>query len=245
MKNNKTDLIDNLIKRCDEAKKNSFDFLGVNYIKEADFDSTKRFVITNLKSLGIDDSYIREIEKKNKASVSEMDTIIKYLTDIKTIMDKKNNKKKTVVLKENAVFLCHASADKDACVEKIYNELTKYGIKIFYDKNSIGWGSRLTTDINRGLKNSEFAIVIISKNFIGRDWTDKELTKLFKLENKTKQKIILPVLFGITIEKITKIYPGLKDIHAITYSNNAEQIACLFIKEYIKRLTSIINNLGE
>ncbi|WP_440073473.1 TIR domain-containing protein [Pseudomonas fragariae (ex Marin et al. 2024)] len=38
------------------------------------------------------------------------------------------------------VFLCHASEDKTAIVEPLYEALTKIGVHAFYDSREIAWG---------------------------------------------------------------------------------------------------------
>ena len=140
------------------------------------------------------------------------------------------------------LFLSHASKDKIAYVEELKQTLDKLGLSIFYDKDSIEWGDKWKEKILDGVKKSEFAIIVVSKNYFGREWTEKELSEFLNRQNDSGQKIILPILYNITYTQLEEKYPHLADIQAISsqqYSNN--EIAILFAKQFIKRLKGKIN----
>lgn len=133
------------------------------------------------------------------------------------------------------VFISHASADKVAYVKALYNEIRKLGLKVFYDSDSIEWGDKWKERILDATSRSHFAIIVISKNFFGRKWTEKELSEFMHRQNKTKQKIVLPVLYGVTSEEINAQYPFLEDIQYINTKNySRKDIALLFANQYIK-----------
>ena len=70
------------------------------------------------------------------------------------------------------------------------------------------------------------------------DWTRVAWTSGTTKENK--QKLVLPLLYGITIEQLTKKYPQLGEIQcisAMTYSKG--KIAILLAKELIRRYKAI------
>lgn len=67
------------------------------------------------------------------------------------------------------VFLSHANADKVDIVENLYQSLRKLGIDIFYDKESLEWGDNWKKRILEGVAQAEFAIIVISRNFFGRE----------------------------------------------------------------------------
>jgi hypothetical protein len=60
-----------------------------------------------------------------------------------------------------------------------------------------------------GIENSEFAIIVISKNFFDRQWTTMELNKIMHQQNTKNKNIILPILYGIDIEDIKNQYEDL------------------------------------
>lgn len=87
-----------------------------------------------------------------------------------------------------------------------------------------------------GTANSEFAIIVISENFFGREWTEKELNEFLKQQNESGQKIVLPLLYNVSLEQLKKHYPQLEEIQCISANDySQEQITILLAKELIKR----------
>ncbi len=135
------------------------------------------------------------------------------------------------------VFISHASKDKVELVDKLYQSLNMLDIKIFYDKESLEWGDNWKERILEGTEKSEFAIIVISENFFGREWTERELTEFLGRQNKNGQKVILPILHNITRTDLQNHYPSIVDIQGIKSNDyTCDQIAILFARQLIKRL---------
>lgn len=134
------------------------------------------------------------------------------------------------------VFLSHANKDKLTYVNGLYKILRKLGIDIFYDSDIISWGDDWKQVILEGTAQSEFAIIVISNQYFGREWTEKELDEFLHRQNESGQKIILPLLYGITIDEFKNQYPKLESIQSIITSDYTKDgIAILLAKELIKR----------
>ena len=134
------------------------------------------------------------------------------------------------------VFLSHASSDKISYVEELKQTLDILGVQVFYDKDTIEWGDKWKEKIYEGLEKSEFAIIVISENFFGREWTEEELKNLLERQNAEGQKLILPILHNITTAQLKEKYPKVADIQAIESKDNSyEKIALLFARQLIKR----------
>lgn len=134
------------------------------------------------------------------------------------------------------VFLSHASSDKISYVEELKQALDILGVQVFYDKDTIEWGDKWKEKIYEGLEKSEFAIIVISENFFGREWTEEELKNLLERQNAEGQKLILPILHNITTAQLKEKYPKVADIQAIESKDNSyEKIALLFARQLIKR----------
>ena len=143
-------------------------------------------------------------------------------------------------LPEYDVFISHANADKEELIEELYNSLTKLGVKIFYDKETLEWGDKFKDKILEGTKKAEFAIIVISQNFFGREWTEKELVAFLNRQNRNGQKLILPIIHNITITQLQEKYPSVADIQAIDSSKySCDEIALLFARQLIKRLKAV------
>lgn len=139
--------------------------------------------------------------------------------------------------KKYDLFISHASNDKITYVRGLYEVLSQLGINIFYDEDSITWGDRWKDKILEGTASSEFAIIVISNSFFGREWTERELHEFLQRQNDSEQKMILPLLFGVSQEQLEEKYPQLADIQYLdTTKHSFESIAILFAKELIKRL---------
>lgn len=137
--------------------------------------------------------------------------------------------------KENVydVFISHASEDKEDFVRALANELTKLGIKVWYDEFSLKIGDSLRRSIDRGLTNSRYGIIILSKNFFAKEWPQKELDGLIAKEVNGR-KVILPIWHNITKEDVLKYSPILADkVAADTSKGSISQIA-MKLKEVIK-----------
>ena len=79
---------------------------------------------------------------------------------------------------EYDVFISHASEDKDEIVRPLANTLVEKGVKVWYDEFEMKIGDSLRRKIDKGLANSRFGIVVISKDFIKRDGLIMSLTGL-------------------------------------------------------------------
>ena len=114
------------------------------------------------------------------------------------------------------VFVSHAKDNKAEFVDGLTATLEKLGISIWYDANIIDWGDRWKLQIFNGLKKCRFGIVVISPEFLGREWTEKELNDLLQRQNETGEKVILPILYKMTVDEMKERYPQLADFQART-----------------------------
>lgn len=163
-------------------------------------------------------------EDKEKAQQKEEDQV-------------SQNMKNRADRKEYDVFISHATKDKMSYVNELFFALRKLGVQIFYDSEEISWGDKWKQAILEGTEKSEFAIIVISKNFFGREWTERELSEFFQRQNSSQQKIVLPLLYNITREDVLAQYPFLEEIQYISSEDySIEEICILFAKELIKRL---------
>jgi len=108
------------------------------------------------------------------------------------------------------IFLSHASEDKEAFVTPLYLKLIDHNIKAWYDDFEIKLGDSIRESIDEGLKNSKFAIVVLSKNYFTKSWTSNELNAYFALDSKDAKRI-LPIWYDVTREEVTKYSPILAD----------------------------------
>mgnify|MGYP001107819737 FL=1 len=105
---------------------------------------------------------------------------------------------------EYDVFVSHASADKENYVQELQESFKKLGIKIFYDADTIEWGDDWEQKIKNGLEKCRYGVIVVSKNFYNRIWTEKELKSFLIRQNNNGENVILPILYNTSIDELKK-----------------------------------------
>ena len=132
---------------------------------------------------------------------------------------------------EYDVFISHAWEDKDSFVRPLVEALQVLGLKVWYDEFSLEIGDSLSRSIDKGLSNSRYGIVVISKAFIVKPWTDYELRGLITKE-VGREKVILPIWHEISKEEIIQFSPTLADkVALITTNLSTRKIAVRLLKQ--------------
>ena len=183
----------------------------------------------------------RELEKENKKSFLEqkkiqesyerrVETLTKSLNEALSSKQLQTNLYNQTDDSEYDVFISHASEDKTPFVEELVKALQDKEVKVWYDSLNIAWGDSLRSQIDKGLKNSRFGIVILSENYIKKGWTQYELEGLFNIE-MTKGKTILPIWHNITKQQVIDFSATLAGRKALTSATmTAEEIADTFVE---------------
>jgi hypothetical protein len=132
-------------------------------------------------------------------------------------------------------FISHASEDKNKIVRPLAQRLGKMGFSIWYDEYELKVGDSLRQSIDRGLVNSRYGIVILSKAFFKKKWPQYELNGLSAREIDGN-KVILPVWYNISKKEILRYSPTLADKMAAVIKDNDISKA---VKELSKALKEI------
>lgn len=127
--------------------------------------------------------------------------------------------------KEYDVFISHASEDKDEVVRPLANALKLEGLRVWYDEFELKIGDSLRRKIDKGLANSKFGVVVLSKNFIKKGWTNYELDGIIT-KSVSGEQIVLPIWHDITKKEVLNFSPSLADkLARNTSSYTVEEIA--------------------
>ena len=128
--------------------------------------------------------------------------------------------------------------DKQAFVDALSAGLNRLGIKVWYDSSVLDWGDDWKTKIEEGLAKSRFGIVVLSPQFIGREWTTKELQELLNRQNERHEKVVLPLLYNLTVDDMKAKYPDLAPIQArvIREDEDAKDVVIDFARILIRQL---------
>jgi len=115
-------------------------------------------------------------------------------------------------------FISHASEDKYEIVRPLAGILKEYGFRVWYDEFNLEVGDSLRKSIDSGLVNSRYGIVIISPDFLRKNWTEYELNSLVAKEIDG-EKVILPIWHRVTKKDVMSYSPMLADKYALNTSN--------------------------
>ena len=130
------------------------------------------------------------------------------------------------------VFISHASEDKDSVVRPLAHALSASGLKVWYDEFELRIGDSLRRKIDTGLANSRFGVVVLSRSFFGKGWTNYELDGLVTRAVSGEQ-ILLPIWHEITKKELIDYSPSLAD-------KVARSTATHTIEEIAKEITDVI-----
>jgi hypothetical protein len=120
------------------------------------------------------------------------------------------------------VFISHAFEDKESFVRPLAVSLNQLGAEVWFDEFSLRLGDSLSRSIDQGLGNSRFGIVVISPNFIGKAWPERELSGLVSREID-QGRVIIPVWHGVTRKQVLDFSPTLADRLAVRTQNRTPQ----------------------
>jgi len=114
------------------------------------------------------------------------------------------------------LFISHASEDKPGLVRNLAERLRHWGIKVWYDEYSLSPGDSLSRSLDRGLAATRYGLVVISKHFMVKPWTEYELRGLTTKEIFRRDKVIIPIWHGVSMEDVAAFSPSLADKVAVT-----------------------------
>ena len=112
--------------------------------------------------------------------------------------------------KEYDVFISHASEDKEEVARPLAEALRKNGLSVWYDEFELKIGDSLRRKIDKGIANSNFGIIVISRDFISKGWTNYELDGLISKAVNGEQTM-LPFWHNVTKREVINYSPSLAD----------------------------------
>src|SRR6185369_8060832 len=122
------------------------------------------------------------------------------------------------------VFLSHATQDKELFVRPFSRILEEENVSFWLDEAEIKWGDKISAQINKGLNTSRFIVVFITPAFIGRNWTETELSAALSRENDEGRTVVLPIITGEP-NSLLRNYPMLRDKRYRQWTDGPKAIA--------------------
>jgi hypothetical protein len=92
-----------------------------------------------------------------------------------------------------SIFLSHSSLDKDF-VRRLAEDLIELGHDPWLDEWEIGVGQVITEEIQRGVAESDYVVIVLSKHATNSNWVEREWQPKYWEEVRDKKVLIFPVL---------------------------------------------------
>src|SRR5713226_1673003 len=135
------------------------------------------------------------------------------------------------------VFICHASEDKDSFVRPLAEALRKENVEVWYDEFSLKLGDSIRQSIDKGLRQSRFGVIVLSKAFFAKRWPQYELDGLTEREMRGEDKVILPVWHDIEHRDVVEHSLSLAGRRAATSSGGLDRV--------VKEILAVIRPQGS
>lgn len=118
-------------------------------------------------------------------------------------------------------FISHAVEDKLPIANELCSRLEAAGLKIWYSGKELMAGDSLEKTITRGLAQCRYGVVILSSKYLEKNWPMKEFYMLLTKEIENR-KVILPVLYEITIDELEAKSMDMADRWSIPFNKGMD-----------------------
>jgi hypothetical protein len=139
-------------------------------------------------------------------------------------------------------FISHASEDKETVAKPLYEALIQQGYHVWYDEFALKVGDALRKQIDRGLSESRWGIVILSPDFFRKNWPEAELGALFSRQMQESGKVVLPVWHHVDHNMVARYSPLLTDLTAVSTARGIPAVARELIRAIAPGGVSDTNN---
>jgi len=122
-------------------------------------------------------------------------------------------------------FISYDSGDRENVAKPLALRLAAFGCPVWFDEFSLKMGDSLRESIERGLRECEKCVLIISPHFLANTgWTKTEFNAIFMREVHERQHVILPVWVGVTDAQVYAYSPTLADRRAINWNRGLDEV---------------------
>jgi TIR domain len=133
----------------------------------------------------------------------------------------------SIRLRMAKLFISHASRDKEIA-RQLSNDLRVLGHSVWLDEWSIIVGQCISSEIDKALADTQFLILLLSKNAVLSRWVDTEWRAAYWDELQSRSIIVLPVLLEkVQLPKLlqTKKHASFVLSYAVGFSELVNAIA--------------------
>jgi TIR domain len=120
------------------------------------------------------------------------------------------SRRKVSLVRRWDLFISHAAEDKQDAAIPLIEALERAGMTVWFDAYELKIGDSLREKIDSGLGACQYGVIILSPNFIAKQWPRRELNALFALEEDGRPRI-LPVWHNLDRTALVSYSPILAD----------------------------------
>ncbi|UII33913.1 toll/interleukin-1 receptor domain-containing protein [Fulvivirga ulvae] len=125
------------------------------------------------------------------------------------------------------VFISHAVSDQIDIVTPLVNKLEEAGIKVWCSSTHLIAGKKLDETIREALINSKHGVLVITHNYLGREWPQREFHALW-----AKEKARIFTIWHNIDERVIEQYDSqLAKYTALNTKKGLEYVADRLVKE--------------
>ncbi len=120
-------------------------------------------------------------------------------------------------------FISYASRDHDEYIEPLTAALQRKGLSFWLDRIQIEWADNIAIKISKGLADSRFVVICLSRNFLDRHWPETEFASALATQNTEGTKRLLPLILNSKTQVLSK-YPLLSAFAYREFSAGVSQL---------------------
>lgn len=130
------------------------------------------------------------------------------------------------------VFISHASEDKASVARPLRDALAAQGVTVWLDEAELRIGHSLRRKIDDGIRSSRFGVVVLSKPFFAKGWTNHELDGLVT-RTVAGEQTLLPIWHELSADEVRGYSPSLADKIALDTSSHSIEVIAAQIADVV------------
>jgi len=131
-------------------------------------------------------------------------------------------------------FISYASEDRELAANPLAKALTQRGFNVWLDHQVLSKTAKLEAEIQRGLSDCHYGIVIVSRRFLEKDWPMRELDTLLAIETMDGRYRVVPVIHGLTEDALREKSPGLASKAPISTADGFDHVCDQILERVVK-----------
>ena len=104
-------------------------------------------------------------------------------------------------------FISYSGKDQKFA-ERLHADLQNKGVRCWFAPHDMPIGAKTWDAIDEAIRLRDKVLLILSRNSIGSDWVEDEVTKAFAEERTRKQLVLFPVRLDDTVMETTEAWAG-------------------------------------